>query len=208
MTSSLHIPQITRNLAQLRSGILELESAGEHREAVALLRNQHARMCGMVGTDAVFEPLPEPAASSGSQEDEEVRKSWTPPGAEKPKKAWPSVGEHDFTPYSDDPEAGRDPAFLLQEQRRLMDDQDVHLDTLSRSITRQRDLSMQINDELDVHTGLLEELDHDLDNTGNRLSRAGQRLGRVAKSAKEHGSGLMIAVLILVLLILIIVFKT
>lgn len=66
-------------------------------------------------------------------------------------------------------------------------DQDVHLDTLSRSITRQRDISMQINDELDVHTGLLEELDHDLDNTGNRLGRAGQQLGRVAKSAKEHG---------------------
>jgi len=211
MTSSLHIPQITRNLAQLRSGILELESTGEHSEAVALLRNQHARMCGMVGTDAVFEPLPEPtASSSGTQEDEEVRGSWTPPGAEKPKKAWPNVGEHDFMPYSDDPEAGRDPAFLLQEQRRLMDgachvsltaseispsqreyagstDQDVHLDSLSHSITRQRDLSMQINDELDVHTGLLEELDHDMDNTGNRLSRAGQRLGRVAKGAKEHG---------------------
>jgi syntaxin 8 len=66
-------------------------------------------------------------------------------------------------------------------------DQDVHLDTLSHSITRQRDLSMQINDELDVHTGLLEELDHDLDNTESRLSRANQRLGRVAKGAKEHG---------------------
>ena len=123
MTSSLHIPQITRNLAQLRSGILELESTGQHSEAVAILRNQHARMCGMVGTDAVFEPLPEPTASilkSGTQDDEES-KSRTPTGAENPKKAWPIVGEHDFTPYSDDPEAGRDPAFLLQEQRRLMD---------------------------------------------------------------------------------------
>jgi syntaxin 8 len=46
---------------------------------------------------------------------------------------------------------------------------------------------MQINGELDVHTGLLEELDHDLDNTESRLSRASQRLGRVAKGAKEHG---------------------
>jgi hypothetical protein len=122
LTSSLHIPQITRNLAQLRSGILELESTGEHSEAVAILRNQHARMCGMVGTDAVFEPLPEPTAgSSGTQEVEETRRTRTPLGSENPKKAWPSVGEHDFTPYSDDPEAGRDPAFLLQEQRRLMD---------------------------------------------------------------------------------------
>lgn len=119
MTSSLHIPQITRNLAQLRSGILQLESTGEHSEALVILRNQHARMCGMVGADVVFEPLPGPTASSsrGTQEVEEAKR--TPPRGENTK--WPSVGEHDFTPYSDDPEAGRDPAFLLQEQRRLMD---------------------------------------------------------------------------------------
>jgi len=46
---------------------------------------------------------------------------------------------------------------------------------------------MQINDELDVHTGLLEELDYDLDDTGNRLGRARQQLGRVANGAREHG---------------------
>ena len=63
----------------------------------------------------------------------------------------------------------------------------MHLDSLSHSITRQRDLSMQINDELDVHTGLLEELDYDLDDTGNRLGRARQQLGRVANGAREHG---------------------
>ena len=122
LTSSLHIPQITRNLAQLRSGILQLESSGQHSEAVSILRNQHTRMCSMVGTDAVFEPLPELTAGSlGTQEGEEARSSRTPLGTENPKTVWPSVGEHDFTPYSDDPEAGRDPAFLLQEQRRLMD---------------------------------------------------------------------------------------
>jgi len=67
---------------------------------------------------------------------------------------------------------------------------------------------MQINDELEIHTGLLEELDHDLDDTGNRLGRARQRLGRVANGAKEHGSALTIGLLILLLLVLIIVFKT
>ena len=61
------------------------------------------------------------------------------------------------------------------------------MDTLSRSITRQHDLSMQINGELEVHTGLLEEMDHDLDDTGIHLGRARQRLGRVANGAKEHG---------------------
>jgi syntaxin 8 len=46
---------------------------------------------------------------------------------------------------------------------------------------------VHINGELEVHTGLLEELDHDLDDTGIRLGRARQRLGRVANGAKEHG---------------------
>jgi hypothetical protein len=71
----------------------------------------------MVGTDATIESLPEPALS---REDREAE-SWKPPGAEKPKTSWPIDGEHSFTPYTDDPEAGRDPAFLLQEQRRLLD---------------------------------------------------------------------------------------
>ena len=106
--SSLHLPQITRNLAQLRSGIMELESLGEHTEAVALLRNQHVRMRGMVGSDAAIEPLPEPAATRES----------TPTREEN---AWPAVRTQDFTPYTDDPEAGRDPVLLLHEQQRLMD---------------------------------------------------------------------------------------
>ncbi len=110
--SSLHLPQITRNLALLRSGILELESTGDHSEAVVLLRNQHVRMRGMVGSDAVIEPLPEPTAM---QEDED------PPAREKPQHAWPAVDKQAFTPYTDDPEAGQDPVFLLQEQQRLMD---------------------------------------------------------------------------------------
>ncbi|KAH9960611.1 hypothetical protein BC827DRAFT_1206702 [Russula dissimulans] len=196
--NSLHLPQITRNLSQLRVGILELESTGDHTEAIALLRNQHVRMRDMVGSDAIIEPLPEPNAS---QDD-------GPPSREKLQNTWSDVSKQVFTPYTDDPEAGTDPVFLLREQQRLMDDQDVHLDSLSRSITRQHDLSMQINDELEVHTGLLEELDHDLDDTGHRLGRARQRLGRVASGAKEHGSALTIGLLILVLLVLIIVFKT
>lgn len=109
--SSLHLPQITRNLAQLRSGILDLESTGDHSEAVVLLRNQHVRMRGMVGSDAVIEPLPEPTAT---QVDD-------PHAREKPPNTWPAVGKQAFTPYTDDPEAGRDPVFVLQEQQRLMD---------------------------------------------------------------------------------------
>jgi syntaxin 8 len=48
---ALHLPQITRNLRQLRAGVLALEEQEGRTEAVALLRTQYARMCGMLGAD-------------------------------------------------------------------------------------------------------------------------------------------------------------
>lgn len=54
-SSNLHLPQITRNLNQLRKGILELESpinGTGAAEAAGLLRNQYGRMRGMLGDDA------------------------------------------------------------------------------------------------------------------------------------------------------------
>ncbi|KAG5730811.1 hypothetical protein E4T56_gene6379, partial [Termitomyces sp. T112] len=86
--------------------------------------------------------------------------------------------------------------------------QDQHLSRLSHSITRQHHISLQINDELDVHRGLLEELDTDLERTEGRLGRARRGLERVGRGVRGNGSTVAIGVLIFVLLILIIVFKT
>jgi hypothetical protein len=94
---------------------------------------------------------------------------------------------------------------MLQTQRRMIDgmrelalhftylifvsilEQDEQLDRLSHSINRQHHISLQINDELDVHAGLLEELDTDLNRTESRMTTARRRLDRVAKGAKENG---------------------
>lgn len=54
-TNSLHLPQITRNLGQLKSGILALEAKEGRSEAVGLLRNQYDRMRGMLGDDVKTE---------------------------------------------------------------------------------------------------------------------------------------------------------
>ncbi|CCM04358.1 uncharacterized protein FIBRA_06530 [Fibroporia radiculosa] len=205
--SSLHIPQIARNMQQLNSGVLELEEREGRTDAVKLLRSQYERMRGMLGQEGEaagvqsFEDLvSSPSTSSLSSKPS----SPAPPPPISDKESEPS-----FAPYTDDPEAGYPSSEeMLQAQRQMMDEQDVHLDRLSQSIGRQRDISLQINDELDVHTGLLEGLDHDLDRTDGRLSGARRHLDRVAKGAKDNGSTVMIAILILVLLILIIVFKT
>ncbi|THH22533.1 hypothetical protein EUX98_g8159 [Antrodiella citrinella] len=200
-------------------------------EAVRLLKSQYERMRGMLGGEAevagVESLSPAPAlhthddpSSAASSSSSLVRA--TPPNPP------PTYKDHDghghspspdpsgpFAPYTDDPEAGytsADPppsdATLLLAQRQLMDSQDVHLDSLSRSITRQHGLSLQINDELDVHAGLLEGLDGEVDRTEGRLGGARRRLERVVRGAKENGSTFMIGLLIFVLLILIIVFKT
>ncbi|PCH38956.1 hypothetical protein WOLCODRAFT_29284 [Wolfiporia cocos MD-104 SS10] len=209
--SSLHIPQIARNMQQLRAGVLELQEKEGRSETVSLLRSQYERMRGMLGQEgeaAGVESLADedPFNVSTSASASASTLSLVDGSAQAPPPA--KDYEPAYTPYTDDPEAGYSSTEMLQAQRQMMDEQDVHLDRLSQSINRQRDLSLQINDELDVHTGLLEDLDHELDGTGSRLTGARRRLDRVARGTRENGSTVMIALLILVLLILIIVFKT
>ena len=58
---------------------------------------------------------------------------------------------------------------------------------LSHSINRQHHMSLQINEELDVHTNLLEELDTQLDRTEGRLGQARKALDKVARGVKSNG---------------------
>jgi syntaxin 8 len=130
-----------------------------------------------------------------------------PPSPPTPKRK-PS-DDAIFRPYKDEPAAYEDdgPSHdgILLQQRQMMDgklgyfvthmlanpsiqiEQDTHLDRLSHSIRNQHDISLQINEELEVHTGLLEALDHELDSTGDRLSRARRRLDHVARGARDNG---------------------
>ena len=48
---SLLLPQITRNLQQLRTGIVDLEQKEGNIEAVRLLKSQYERMRGMLGAE-------------------------------------------------------------------------------------------------------------------------------------------------------------
>ncbi|KAI0916233.1 hypothetical protein AcV5_003229 [Taiwanofungus camphoratus] len=190
--NSLHIPQIARNMQQLHAGVLDMEEKEGKTEAVNLLRSQYERMRSMLGSEgeaagvqSLEEKDPETSSATASvPSSARGSKSSSPTPPPLPLKDSESV----YTPYTDDPEAQYPPSGeMLHTQRQMMDEQDVHLDRLSQSINRQRDISLQINDELDVHTGLLEGLDHDLDRTDSRLSGARRKLDRVARGAKENG---------------------
>ena len=57
---------------------------------------------------------------------------------------------------------------------------------MTDSVRRQHHISLQINDELGVHHGLLSELEHDLDGTQGRLSGARKRLDKFRKGVKGN----------------------
>jgi len=210
--SSLHYPQIKKNLNQLREGILAMEAKeGAPSEAAKLLRNQYDRMRGMLWEE-------ERAEIPSLETNEAPSPSPSPEPIKAPIPIHPStrdslLSQPSFAPYTDDPEQGfgvepPDNGTMLHTQRFIMQEQDEHLDLLSHSINRQHHISLQINDELDVHHGLLQELDAEVDRTEGRLSKARRKLDHVARGVKNNGSVVAIGVLIFILLILIIRFKT
>lgn len=48
----LHLPQIRKNMDQLRAGILDMEAKEGRTQSAQLLRNQYGRMRAMLGNDA------------------------------------------------------------------------------------------------------------------------------------------------------------
>ncbi|KAF2145412.1 uncharacterized protein K452DRAFT_324417 [Aplosporella prunicola CBS 121167] len=117
-------------------------------------------------------------------------------------------------PYRDDPDAdgANDQSALTNEQihayhRSVLREQDDQLDRLGESIGRQRELSMAIGDELDGHVLMLDEVDEGVDRHQSQLDRAGKRLAKVGRRARENWSMTIIVVLIVILVLLIVITK-
>lgn len=85
--------------------------------------------------------------------------------------------------------------------------QDEQLDRLGESIGRQRELSMQIGDELDSQVAMLDEVDGLVDRHQTSLDRARKSLGNVARKAKGNMQVTTIIILIVILVLLIIILK-
>lgn len=123
-TSNLHIPQITRNLKQLRVAILEAEekdltTGGEGAEAIKLLKSQYGRMRGMLGEEVCelqgVETFPETKREVKVEVDEAVDDGDT---KELQRSQWGGDEDRVYTPYQDEPEV--DTSTMLQQQRDMM----------------------------------------------------------------------------------------
>ncbi|KAG0288688.1 hypothetical protein BGZ96_007554 [Linnemannia gamsii] len=96
-----------------------------------------------------------------------------------------------------------DNSQMLQLHQRIMDDQDQNLDRLSQSLGRQHEIGLTINDELESQVDILDDTEHLVDRTGNRLSIASRQLAKVAKRTKGCGSWTTILILVVILIVLI-----
>ena len=130
----------------------------------------------------------------------------------------PSVQEEEdarnaLFPYRDDPTSAPSDQSHLDNQQihayhsQVLEEQDEALDRLGESIGRQRELSIQIGDELDEHVQMLDEVDGHVDRHQGRLDTARKNLGTVARKAKDNLQLTVILILIIILVLLIIVLK-
>ncbi|KAI9031167.1 hypothetical protein DFJ74DRAFT_654837 [Hyaloraphidium curvatum] len=105
-----------------------------------------------------------------------------------------------------DPYADKSDPELLQLQKDIMEDQDQSLDALVSVIERQKQIGVQINQELDYHIELLEDTEERVDATTGRLGSAQKRLDVVRKTVSSNWGlcttvglvGLLMVVLVII----------
>ncbi|KAI0850044.1 hypothetical protein F5Y00DRAFT_260776 [Daldinia vernicosa] len=106
-----------------------------------------------------------------------------------------------------DEAAGMDNAQIHAYHQRILNQQDEQLDALGASIARQRELSMQIGDELDEHVAMLDDVDSAVDRHQGRLDRAKRQVGKITRAAGDSKQMIAIIILIIVLVLLIAILK-
>jgi syntaxin 8 len=114
--------------------------------------------------------------------------------------------------YTDEPDTPDPTAEMSNTQihsyhQQVLREQDDQLDTLSESIGRQRQLAMQVGDELEGQVALLDEVDRGVDRHQGRLDGAKKRLRGVSEKAKANWGMTTIIVLIVILVLLIVILK-
>ncbi|GAA5962205.1 hypothetical protein JCM21900_002309 [Sporobolomyces salmonicolor] len=227
-TSASLSSTISRNLAQLTRGIDALEEAGtESHDVMAGLQGQEQRLLGLVeGLGVHVEEsvrrgkgkgktgrLVETDDEGAAEDDLFDGDGAVPLEAVKPPHIAISMPTEDDTERDlhlmeeDEETMRRANGEVLQMQKRMLEDQDEQLDSLSSAISRQHALSLRVAEELELHSSLLDDTDSALGRTESNLRQASGRLDTFARRAKDTGSTGLIVFLIIVLVILILVFK-
>lgn len=170
--------QIDRELARLNTGLETLTRTLASQPLAASVRTQRERM--IADSANALERL---KASAMGQESGIGLMGSRGTGAREPV-ARPEVDN-----------------MLMQQQQQLKE-QDASLDLLLASVTRQKEMGEAISEELDVQSGLLDDLEDGMDNTKLTVSRQQGRVEGYMEQAKNSGNTCIILGLSTLLIIL------
>ncbi|KAE8782484.1 Syntaxin-51 [Hordeum vulgare] len=86
---------------------------------------------------------------------------------------------------------------IVQLQRNIMKEQDECLDRLEESIVSTKHIALAINEELDLHVRLIDDLDEMVEDTSNQLQRVQKKLKSLNTRMRKSGSctGILVSVI-------------
>ena len=91
----------------------------------------------------------------------------------------------------------------MHDQQQLRSTQDQHLDVMSEGLTRLKDVSHAIADELDEHNRLLNDLDEDIADTDSRIAFV---TGQTNELIKKSGGGKWFCLIVALTMMAIVLF--
>lgn len=91
----------------------------------------------------------------------------------------------------------------MHDQQQLRSKQDQHLDVMSEGLTRLKDVSHAIADELDEHNRLLNDLDEDIADTDSRIAFV---TGQTNELIKKSGGGKWFCLIVALTIMAIVLF--
>ncbi|KAB2631075.1 syntaxin-51-like [Pyrus ussuriensis x Pyrus communis] len=98
---------------------------------------------------------------------------------------------------------GLDNHGLVGFQRQIIKEQDEGLDKLEETVISTKHIALAVNEELDLHTRLLDNLDQQVDSTNSNLQRVQKKLAVLNKRSKGGCSCLILLVIGVVILIIV-----
>ncbi|KAG7813208.1 hypothetical protein KL921_000754 [Ogataea angusta] len=96
--------------------------------------------------------------------------------------------------------------IFMENQQELID-QDEIINSLSQSVNRQHEMSLQIGDEVGDHMVLLDDLESGISRANAKIIRGRSNIDRFRQKLKEHGDWFTIFVLVIIMFILLVVLK-
>uniref|UniRef100_A0A0D6QU99 t-SNARE coiled-coil homology domain-containing protein n=1 Tax=Araucaria cunninghamii TaxID=56994 RepID=A0A0D6QU99_ARACU len=97
---------------------------------------------------------------------------------------------------------GLDNYGLVGLQRQIMKEQDEGLEKLEETVISTKHIALAVNEELDLQSHLLDNLEQDVDLTGSRLQRVQKRLAVLSKKAKSGCSCMCLLLMVIVIVVL------